>query len=269
MFRHLRVIWLCFWLAGLCGGQAAALDQPAPVRPLPINERRALEAYDKAMAGTATRGFDAISANAAALREALSNAPASYPVIERRADGNIVRADTMEDAVRLTAGLFPDMRSFRVERNTYPLIALVLGAEAVERRRYSDAISLLDQGLALQPNHPVLVAEKAAALFGLRRWNDALILVDRTLASGDRILQLGTAPLHRRRGFALVELGKLQDAKLAYEQSLELEPGNSTAVSELAYIDDLLAGEARRDALIVAPNMADSEETRLKPGAER
>ena len=43
----------------------------------------------------------------------------------------------------------------------------------------------------------------------------------------------------RGMGFALTEMGKLDDAQKAYEDSLKIEPGNQLAKNELQYIDGL------------------------------
>ena len=45
-------------------------------------------------------------------------------------------------------------------------------------------------------------------------------------------------------GFALTELGRLQEAREAYEASLRIEPDNALAKNELAYLDRLQANAA-------------------------
>ena len=57
----------------------------------------------------------------------------------------------------------------------------------------------------------------------------------------------------RKRGFALVELGRLQEARAAYEQALKLKPDDAGARSEIDYIDGLLAGKAPTGSVMTSP----------------
>jgi Flp pilus assembly protein TadD len=50
------------------------------------------------------------------------------------------------------------------------------------------------------------------------------------------------AVMLRGRGFALIELGRLDEAEKAYRDSLNSEPNNARALNELTYIGRLRAG---------------------------
>lgn len=64
-------------------------------------------------------------------------------------------------------------------------------------------------------------------------YEHALELVERYPKNPDGPVAL------RGLGFALIELGDLDGAEQAFERSLELDPDNELAKSELRYIEDL------------------------------
>ncbi|WP_312185297.1 tetratricopeptide repeat protein [Brevundimonas vesicularis] len=88
----------------------------------------------------------------------------------------------------------------------------------------------------------MLLVEKAAALQGLGRWDDALVLADAALADDDMEMPLHRGPFHRRRGFSLIELGRLDEAKAAYEAALKIDSDDANAKRELEYIAELKGG---------------------------
>lgn len=192
------------------------------------------------------------------LREVLDRAPASYPLVEPRNGHIIVRGVGAEEiaALSLVAGLQAagadkaEKKTVYVDAafNVYPTAALMLGSDAVTRRRPEEAIAWLDKGLALQPDNLYLVTEKGAALAMLNRPADALALYDATLALGDRTFDpKSKARLRRARGWALIELGRLDEAEADYKQSLVLEPDHGGALRELKYIADKRAGVAKSE----------------------
>lgn len=228
---------------------------------LPAAEAEALAAHDAAVEAFQRRGFAGLNSHLPKLRRALENAPASYPVIEQVEDGWIVRSDDLADGLMLammaTAAAqksSPDAQvNVSTQRNVYPMIALLLGSAAVERRDYREAIRWLDRGLALQPLERHVLTERIAALHGLRQWAEALEAADAALASGDLLIVTHPASLHRKRGFSLIELGRLDEAQAAYEESLKTEPDNAAALGELEYIRGLRGGAAPAPVELVAP----------------
>jgi len=247
--------------------EAQAPDQPGSEivlgggGALPAAEVEALAAHDAAMEAFRRRGFAGLNSHLPKLRRALENAPASYPVIEQVEGRWIVRSDDLADGLMLammaTAAAqksSPDAQvSVSTQRNVYPMIALLLGSAAVERRDYREAIRWLDRGLALQPLERHVLTERIAALHGLRQWAEALEAADAALASGDLLIVTHPASLHRKRGFSLIELGRLDEAQAAYEESLKTEPDNAAALGELEYIRGLRGGAAPTPVELVAP----------------
>jgi tetratricopeptide (TPR) repeat protein len=197
------------------------------------------------------RGFAGLTGSLRGLRQAMDRAPETYPRLEARGEDWIVRAIDMDDAIPLAAAAADMARdqgktTVNVYRhdNVYPGIALLLGSEAVERQRYDEAITWLDRGLKLQPGNWMLINEKLAAMMGQSRWSEVLALAETTLAGDDMLVAAHAARFHRRRGSSLIELGRLDEARAAFEASLTTEPDSVVAKNELEYIRGLQAGAA-------------------------
>lgn len=254
IFRPVAAVLAATLLASAAGGASAEpAAQPPSLNvvqgPLSGVEGEDFAAYLRAMDDFQAKGFAGLKRHLPRLRQALEGAPASYPLIEGKGREWIMRSNDLSDMLLLMdmtseAAQREGVEAARVDRrpNVYPMIAFVLGSEAVEHKRLDEAIGYLDRGLAMQPGNWLLVVEKSAALQGQHRWADALALIDGTLAHADAMVLANAAPLHRNRGFSLIELGRLDEAKAAYEKSLEVEPGNKLALRELEYIRGLKAG---------------------------
>lgn len=261
---------LALILPGTAMAQSPAPAQPGSQivlgggRPLPAAEAEDLVAYDAAMEAFQRRGFAGLNPHLSKLRRAMNRAPASYPVIEQVGGNWIVRTNDMADGLMLSVMATTQARTaspdgqvnVSTQPNVYPMIALLLGSVAVERHDYREALTWLDRGLALQPFERLVLTERIAALHGMRRWAEALKAADEALASGDMLIAIHPASLHRKRGFSLVELGRLDEAQAAYEESLKTEPDNATAQRELEYIRGLRRGAARTPMELVAPGAA-------------
>lgn len=240
---------------------AASVHVSLSAEAAPPAERADEELYATALADFNERGFGAMQPHLAGLRDALGHAPASYPVISEVAGGWLVRTDSRDEAMIL-AHVIGEIEQGRgggevkvvVTPNTYPRIAFILGSEAVERRDFDAANRFLDLGLALQPRDRMLLNEKLVALHGEQRWEEAYLLLKDAFAAGDPLLTANPAHLQRRLGYTLVELGRLREAREAYDASLVAEPGNAIALSELQFIDDIEAGRPTSGEVeIVAP----------------
>lgn len=141
--------------------------------------------------------------------------------------------------------------------NPYPLIALYLASYYDEVGKPEEALRVLDLGLSksavsgieLGESRPLLLVERGEALAALKRTTDALADFDEGLKI-DNLEPHVHAHLYRGRGFALTELGRLDEAEEAYRTSLRLDPDNPTALQELDYIAAL-----RKGAMPTAPAM--------------
>jgi tetratricopeptide (TPR) repeat protein len=109
---------------------------------------------------------------------------------------------------------------------------------AVEAKDWPRAVTMLARAAVLAPNEALPHLELSLALTTLKRHDEALRHVDRALTLASE--GCAAAAAWRRRGFILFEMGALADARGAYEKSLQLEPGNPLALSELSLIADEL-----------------------------
>jgi len=112
----------------------------------------------------------------------------------------------------------------------------------VERKDWFTAMSFIDQAISLEPDHPLLLCEKALILLRLGRCQEAHDLF--IIAAEIR----PWAPLNQRaralRGaaVALIDLKRLDEAEVLLKKSLEIEPENTVAMRELDYIQGLRKG---------------------------
>jgi len=154
------------------------------------------------------------------------------------------------------------------ERNPYPDVTLYLALYYNEVRRYDDALRVIEAGLKLArtpdmgEHLPTLFTERATAYAGLKRFDAALASCEAGLTlvatkNADR------ARIQRCRGFDLTELGRLDEAEAAYNESLKLEPDDPLAKQELGYIARLRAGnpKAPADQITVQPPGNDRPKT--------
>ena len=197
-------------------------------------------------------GILALKSHVPALEQALDGAQ----LVWYGKDNTIVLTDGLAETIAATAALANDKthKTQHVDamESPYQTMSLFLGSYYDEIGRPQDALRVLDKGLALSAlpgvnlgaHRPYLVCERGAALNGLKRWNDALANYDDGLKAGNAPA-LVRAIMYRGRGFDLTELNRLDEAKAAYEESLKLDPGNSVALHELAYIAGLKAGEPK------------------------
>jgi tetratricopeptide (TPR) repeat protein len=147
-------------------------------------------------------------------------------------------------------------KSVIVYDNPYPEAALFLASYYDEVGRTADGLRVLDRGLELDAlrdanlagvnlgqTRSSLLAERGAVLDTVHRSSEALADFDAALAIPN-LPDAMHAKLLRGRGYALTDLGRLDDAEKAYRASLSLQPDNPIAISELGYIAHLKSGGA-------------------------
>ena len=223
-------------------------------------EKRDHDLFLRASADFQRRGHSALARHLPALRQALDRMPTDYGQVVEQDERTIIRVSDPGDVLIMLTALAAS--GSKMEQpgsgaaampNVYGDITLMLASEAVDARRYEEGIAYLDRTLKIQPQNWMLLSEKIAALQGLARWEEALALADDALASPDLLMLLHRGPFYRRRGFSLIELGRLEEAKAAYEAALELDPEDANAKRELEYIDQLKAGASPTEPQVVAP----------------
>lgn len=230
----------------------AQTDTPSPPPAPWVHAGDVLKATDEDVGKNGIRG---IADHVADLEQALTDGRQVFAQPSAADGSSVVLTDGAAETLIALAVASSDKRAgadkSRVSAiaNPYPMISLFLGSYYNETGKFDDAVRVLDEGLSLSPSPdlrlgehvPYLLGERGAAYAALRRWDDSL-------ASYDEGLKIAAMPdsararLFRGRGYALTELGRLDEAEEAYNNSLKLEPGNQLAQHELQYIAQLRAG---------------------------
>jgi len=86
---------------------------------------------------------------------------------------------------------------------------------------FKGAIDLFDKALSLNPGNLKILTKKAEALGELKKYKEALLLVDKFATE-----EIPEA--WNYKGWLLKKMGRKQDAIKAYEKALEIDPGNET-----------------------------------------
>ncbi len=237
--------------------QVTQAAQPAPAANHPWEADQAL--LDSLQTAVNNGGIMAVQPHASEIEQALAKAKLTFDIREGDRIVRYVLTDGQTDmllAMTLAAteaGKSQGIKQAVAVNNPYPLLSLYLGSYYNEIGKSADSLRVLDRGLALDgtladlgslgATWPGLMAERGAALNALKRYGDALADYEQALQAPG--LDAGTrALLDRGRGFALTELGRLDDAEAAYNDSLKYEPGNEHAEHELQYIANLKRGSA-------------------------
>lgn len=110
---------------------------------------------------------------------------------------------------------------------------------AAEHGDYSEALRLIDKGLALEPDHPQLLNEKAFILGGQRRFEESLTYYWRAVKARPWIPSSVKGRSYRGQGVVLIDLGRLNEAEEALKRSLMFDPDNEIALGEIEFINQL------------------------------
>ena len=240
----------------------ATARTPAAAVATPQMSRQERQDHDRLMQANQDfqrRGYPGLARHLPALRQALDRMAADYGQVAEQDGQNVVRLTDPGDVVVMMIALSATAQKDGAAKgatalpNVYGDMALMLASDAVEARRYEEGVAYLDRVLKAQPKNWLLLVEKAAALQGLGRWDEALALSDAALADNDVLMILHRGPFHRRRGFSLIELGRLDEAKAAYEAALQIDADDANAKRELDYISQLKAGAPPTPPQVIAP----------------
>ncbi len=148
-------------------------------------------------------------------------------------------------------------RSINWLPNAYPRAYYYLGFICVKRKEYFRAVEFLDKGLELEPSNPNFKFEKAHALVNTGYHKEALALYEGVNGLGPYVSARELGVARRGCGFVLIEMGRLDEAEAAFKSSLEIDPANKIALSELQYIDHLRKGGRKSDTESISTTGAD------------
>jgi tetratricopeptide (TPR) repeat protein len=234
-------------------GASAALAAPTPPAPAVANEPwiQAGALIAATIADVQKSGGDGMKAHVPELEAALAAAAELFPP-QVTPDGKLViLVDGPSEAVAVQGLQPPDEITVMTAPNPYPQIGLMLAFYYNEAAQPQEALRVIAATIKLSALSQLhlgsrlasLLTESAAAYVILERWGESLDAADAALQASqtdpDRARSL------RSRGFALVELNRLDDAETAYRDSLRLEPDNGLAREEMGYIARLRTGAPR------------------------
>ncbi len=135
--------------------------------------------------------------------------------------------------------------------NSYSQAFYVLGYIATEEGDAASAIQYLDKALALEPNNPIIISERAVGMLDGTKLEEKLALFERALDKGICISDSDKARTLRGKGVTLIDMGRLDEAEKALYESLKFEPNNGIAIGELNYIDKLRNGAQKQKLQLI------------------
>lgn len=107
---------------------------------------------------------------------------------------------------------------------------------AFEQDNAKKALSYIDAGLSLEPDHPSLLCEKALILHHSGSLDKAYELYVKAVYTRPWMPKMIRAKALRGAAIILVEKNRLDAAANMLKKSLELDPGNQLAMNELSNI---------------------------------
>ena len=125
----------------------------------------------------------------------------------------------------------------------WALAYFLKGFALVDLNRSDDALACFDRAIALSPADSQYLAERGEWYKSHKQWDKAFAdfkaAADWSTLSDDSFQARNKSRGLRGMGFVRIEQGDLKEAEKLFRQSLEVEPGNANALSELDYIKSL------------------------------
>ncbi len=119
---------------------------------------------------------------------------------------------------------------------SYSKVFYHLAFLAFEKDDCKQALSFIDKGIFLEPDHPSLLCEKALILHHNGHLEEAYELYVKAIYARPWMPDSIKAKSLRGAGIILIEKNKLDTAANMLKKSLELDPGNQLAMNELSNI---------------------------------
>jgi tetratricopeptide (TPR) repeat protein len=206
-----------------------------------------LEDVKKVDAAIAALGAKDVATAERLLHEVVARTPPDY-WNEREVDGTLyLKLWTKEDFLCLA---MRDQAAGRARKvvwlfNAYPRAHHYLACVRLERGDLDGAIAACDAGLRLEPESGQLMLEKSCALRVKRDFEGALALAAGVVNRPERHLPRILAAALRAMGVCMIGLDRLDEAEIALQGSLTLDPDSGFARNELRYIGQLRLGGER------------------------
>lgn len=202
------------------------------------------------------RAQDLMSLNdligAKSLLEAIAaNVPDKYQTIEEDETRIIFRCwDEDEFEAFLTYCItVGEKREVVSQQSVYPKALYLLANVAVEEGQSEKALDLLNKVIALEPNQPRCFAEIAFIASMNKDFEASFALYQKAMNVRPYCGEFLKALILRGLGTQSIELGNLGDAENYLNESLIIDPGNESALHELAYIAHLKKGGPKTEVV--------------------
>ncbi|HEX6740725.1 MAG TPA: tetratricopeptide repeat protein [Sphingomicrobium sp.] len=125
----------------------------------------------------------------------------------------------------------------------WALAYFLKGFALVDLNRSDEALACFDRAIALSPADSQYLAERGEWYKSHKQWDKAFAdfkaAADWANLSDDSFQARNKSRGLRGMGFVRIEQGDLKEAEKLFRQSLEVEPRNANALSELDYIKSL------------------------------
>lgn len=207
----------------------------------------AQEAADSALIATVVplmqvHDLTALTALRPTVEAALSHAPDRPSLPEVCGNTIVIYSSDTETFLARRARLGSDPRFagavFQMRQALpYATLGYISGWIAYEQGDTDAAITAYRKGLANDPASADLALEYSNALAHGDKAADVVAFLDDFLAANPDLDPLVTARLQRRRGYALADLQRFDDALAACEVSLRLDPANPATAAEIVEIN--------------------------------
>lgn len=129
---------------------------------------------------------------------------------------------------------------------SYSRAHYMLAYAYLELKDPKNANANLDRALVLEPDAPLVLAEKGTLYQITGNPVAAVSYFQKAIDSKGCKLDRDLGKSYRGLGISLIDLDKLDEAEKALYTSLKYSPNNKTAIGELNYIDQLRAGKSKQ-----------------------
>ncbi len=172
-----------------------------------------------------------------------------YEARHRNTKDRIYCARTPTEVIYYSALGAGEGQSTSVIDSTWSDAYFLKGYALVELEQPAEARKLLDRALELSPMNSAYLSERAHLDQMDKDWDTALAkfklateAAEMTTPEEAKVYEWTRAL--RGQGFALIELGRLEEAKAMYHKALELDPDDEGSKGELRYVERMQANLA-------------------------
>lgn len=159
-------------------------------------------------------------------------------------DANVYVARTQEEMFFLLLLAAADGKTANVVNTPCSEIYYLTGYASLDLGRVEDAQSYVNKAIAMSPLHSLYLSELGHIYQLKKEWLLALSTYEKAEQyaqdfSPEHLKLKELSRAKRGVGFTLIELDRLEEAKIKFNECLDINPEDKTAIAELAYIKQL------------------------------